>query len=224
MTAPLADLFLADSTAPAWAVWELLAPGCERRLLDVGQLVTIPVTAGGVVIIDARATPSLARTACRTLADLHPDIAVVVLANDTIWSLLDADWGCDEAVDENASPAQIRARLQWARRRTPLHLPGAAEPAPGGLFIDEDAWLARIGERELTLAFKEFELLRALAAEPGRVFTRSELLNDVWGADYFGGTRTVDVHVRRLRAKLGPDHDHIISTVRNVGYRLDLDG
>jgi DNA-binding response OmpR family regulator len=69
------------------------------------------------------------------------------------------------------------------------------------------------------LTFREFELLRFLASEPGRVFTREELLREVWGYDFYGGTRTVDVHVRRLRAKLGPADEHLIETVRGVGYR-----
>ena len=72
----------------------------------------------------------------------------------------------------------------------------------------------------LDLTFKEFELLKFLAQHPGRVFTRAHLLQEVWGYDYFGGTRTVDVHVRRLRAKLGAEHESLIGTVRNVGYRF----
>ena len=74
--------------------------------------------------------------------------------------------------------------------------------------------------RVLDLTFKEFELLKFLAQHPGRVFTRAQLLQEVWGYDYFGGTRTVDVHVRRLRAKLGAEHEALIGTVRNVGYRF----
>ena len=70
------------------------------------------------------------------------------------------------------------------------------------------------------LAYKEFELLKYLSQYPGRVFTRDQLLHEVWGYDYYGGTRTVDVHVRRLRAKLGPDYEQLIGTVRNVGYRF----
>ena len=72
----------------------------------------------------------------------------------------------------------------------------------------------------LDLTFKEFELIKYLAQHPGRVFTRAQLLQEVWGYDYFGGTRTVDVHVRRLRAKLGVEHEALIGTVRNVGYRF----
>ena len=72
------------------------------------------------------------------------------------------------------------------------------------------------------MTFKEFELLKFLAQHPRRVFSRSQLLQEVWGYDYFGGTRTVDVHVRRLRAKLGPENEALIGTVRNVGYRFVL--
>ena len=74
----------------------------------------------------------------------------------------------------------------------------------------------------LDLTFKEFELLKFLAQHPGRVFSRAQLLQEVWGYDYYGGTRTVDVHVRRLRAKLGSDHETLIGTVRHVGYRFVL--
>ncbi|MGH3448422.1 MAG: winged helix-turn-helix domain-containing protein, partial [Nocardioidaceae bacterium] len=82
------------------------------------------------------------------------------------------------------------------------------------------SYTARLGAQKLDLTFKEFELVRHLAQHPGRVFTREQLLQEVWGHDYFGGTRTVDVHVRRLRAKLGPEHEALIGTVRNVGYRF----
>jgi DNA-binding response OmpR family regulator len=89
-----------------------------------------------------------------------------------------------------------------------------------GLTIDEVSYTAKINGKTLDLTFKEFELLRHLNDNPGRVFSREQLLSEVWGYDYFGGTRTVDVHVRRLRAKLG-EHESLIGTVRNVGYRLN---
>ena len=90
----------------------------------------------------------------------------------------------------------------------------------GEVIVDDATYTAKIGKRHLDLTFKEFELLKFLAQHPGRVFTRQQLLQEVWGYDYFGGTRTVDVHVRRLRAKLGPDNETLIGTVRNVGYRF----
>jgi DNA-binding response OmpR family regulator len=86
--------------------------------------------------------------------------------------------------------------------------------------VDEATYSAKLKGRVLDLTFKEFELLKYLAQHPGRVFTRAQLLQEVWGYDYFGGTRTVDVHVRRLRAKLGPEREALIGTVRNVGYKF----
>ena len=88
-------------------------------------------------------------------------------------------------------------------------------------MIDEHSYSAKLRGRPLDLTYKEFELLKYLAQHSGRVFTRAQLLSEVWGYDYFGGTRTVDVHVRRLRAKLG-DQEQIIGTVRNVGYRFNV--
>ncbi|MDU0347407.1 response regulator transcription factor, partial [Actinomyces sp. MRS3W] len=91
----------------------------------------------------------------------------------------------------------------------------------GDLVIDTTSYTARIRGTLLDLTYKEFELLKALALNQGRVLTRQALLDEVWGEDYIGGSRTVDVHIRRLRAKLGTEYDHLIGTVRNVGYRLD---
>lgn len=89
-----------------------------------------------------------------------------------------------------------------------------------GLEIDTESFEVAVDGRQLTLTFKEFELLRFLAAHPGRVHTREALLNQVWGYDYFGGLRTVDVHIRRIRAKLGSRHENLIHTVHGVGYKF----
>jgi len=98
--------------------------------------------------------------------------------------------------------------------------PSLKEIRSGDVVIDEDSYTAKIKGRTLDLTFKEFELLKYLAQHPGRVFSRSQLLQEIWGYDYFGGTRTVDVHIRRLRSKLGPEFESVIDTVRNVGYRF----
>ena len=90
----------------------------------------------------------------------------------------------------------------------------------GNIVIDEAGYSAKLNGVQLDLTYTEFELLKYLAQHPGRVFSRQQLLSDVWGYDYYGGTRTVDVHVRRLRAKLGPEYESVIGTVRNVGYRF----
>jgi len=89
-----------------------------------------------------------------------------------------------------------------------------------GLIIDTESFEVTVDGRQLSLTFKEFELLRFLAAHPGRVHTREALLNQVWGYEYFGGLRTVDVHVRRIRAKLGAKHENLIQTVHGVGYKF----
>jgi DNA-binding response OmpR family regulator len=102
--------------------------------------------------------------------------------------------------------------------------PHNGEIRVGDISIDEASYTARLRGDALDLTFKEFELLKYLAQHPGRVFTRAQLLQEIWGYDYFGGTRTVDVHVRRLRSKLGPEFEAIIGTVRNVGYRFTVSG
>jgi DNA-binding response OmpR family regulator len=132
-------------------------------------------------------------------------------------------WSVDDIVLDSAGPAEVEARIRLAMARA---VPGEEETQTeiraAGVVIDEASYTARVSGQPLNLTFKEFELLKYLAQHPGRVFTRQQLLTEVWGYDYYGGTRTVDVHIRRLRAKLGVDHENLISTVRNVGYRLTL--
>ena len=88
------------------------------------------------------------------------------------------------------------------------------------LSLNVSTYQASIAGRSLDLTYMEYELLKVLAQNPGKVFTREMLLNRVWGYEYYGGARTVDVHVRRLRAKLGPEYEQMIVTVRGVGYKL----
>jgi DNA-binding response OmpR family regulator len=149
-------------------------------------------------------------------------VPVVVVISEGGLVALSADWGCDEILLPTAGPAEVDARLRLlvARRATE---PGAGRSGAlvrGELVIDEATYTARFKGRPLDLTYKEFELLKYLAQHAGRVFTRAQLVQEVWGYDFFGGTRTVDVHVRRLRAKLGPEHEQLIGTVRNVGYKF----
>ena len=129
----------------------------------------------------------------------------------------------DDVILETAGPAEIDARIRVAIGRLAARNTDTEDAhiiRSGEVVVDEATYTAKLGGRVLDLTFKEFELLKYLAQHPGRVFTRDQLLQEVWGYDYFGGTRTVDVHVRRLRAKLGTDHEALIGTVRNVGYRF----
>ncbi len=90
----------------------------------------------------------------------------------------------------------------------------------GGLMLNLETYQASLSGRPLDLTYMEYELLKFLATHPGKVFTRETLLSRVWGYEYYGGARTVDVHIRRLRAKLGEEQANLISTVRSVGYRF----
>ena len=115
-------------------------------------------------------------------------------------------------------PRELEARLAHLVAASNGGSPEIIEYGP--LRINLDTYEAVVDERPLDLTYMEYELLRFLASQPGRVFTREALLNQVWGYEYYGGARTVDVHVRRLRAKLGEENANLIQTVRSVGYRL----
>lgn len=173
------------------------------------------------ILIDGTLDQRRARTACMDLRDAFETPRVVILPEIALAGLT-ADWGLSDLFLPTASPAEIDARLRLLAARAPAadHEPTAVQVA--GVVVDESNFTARVHDRMLDLTYKEFELLLHLAANPGRVFTREQLLSEVWGTDYFGGTRTVDVHVRRLRAKLG-DHEALISTVRGVGYGFARD-
>lgn len=189
------------------------APAEEAGLLDVGP--------HDLVLVDARSELTQARSLCRTLRTTGLSAPLIAVVTEGGLIGVDADWGLDDVLLHTAGPAETDARLRLAigRMRTTAESKSSVLER-GELVIDEETYTARLGERTLDLTFKEFELLKFMAQHPGRVFTRQQLLQDVWGYDYFGGTRTVDVHVRRLRAKLGGEHESLIGTVRNVGYRF----
>ena len=132
---------------------------------------------------------------------------------------LSADWGFDDLLLATAGPAEVDVQLRLAMSPSAA---SAGDPLiqTGNIVIDEAGYSAKLNGAQLDLTYTEFELLKYLAQHPGRVFSRQQLLSDVWGYDYYGGTRTVDVHVRRLRAKLGTEYESMIGTVRNVGYRF----
>ena len=181
---------------------------------------------GDVVLVDARHDLIQARTLCGLLSSTGVAAALVAVLSEGGLVALSADWGVDDVLLDTAGPAEVDARLKWATARR-LAAATPADGADGGvtqageLVIDEHSYSAKLRGRPLDLTYKEFELLKYLAQHPGRVFSRAQLLQEIWGYDYFGGTRTVDVHVRRLRAKLGTEHEALIGTVRNVGYKLD---
>ncbi|MDX3235746.1 response regulator transcription factor [Streptomyces sp. ME03-5709C] len=174
-----------------------------------------------VILVDGRRDLPQVRSLCQLLRSTGPGCPLLLVITEGGLAAVTADWGVDDVLLDTAGPAEVEARLRLAmgRRQTGVD-DSPMEIRNGDLSVDEATYSARLKGRVLDLTFKEFELLKYLAQHPGRVFTRAQLLQEVWGYDYFGGTRTVDVHVRRLRAKLGPEHESLIGTVRNVGYRF----
>ncbi|KWW98006.1 transcriptional regulator [Carbonactinospora thermoautotrophica] len=193
-----------------------VAPAEATALLD-----TPPVDA---ILVDGRKDLPHARSLCRVLRTTGLDCPLLLITTEGGLAAVTAEWGIDDVVLDTAGPAEVEARLRLAigKAKADNGPESPTEIRSGPLVIDEATYTAKLRGRPLDLTFKEFELLKYLAQHPGRVFTRSQLLQEVWGYDYFGGTRTVDVHVRRLRAKLGAEHEALIGTVRNVGYRFVL--
>lgn len=116
-------------------------------------------------------------------------------------------------------PKELEARLRHMFFRSG-HLSNEEIVTYGDLVLNFDTYQAAIGAHPLDLTYMEYELLKFFTVHPGKVFTREQLLSRVWGYEYYGGARTVDVHIRRLRAKLGEEHANLIQTVRSVGYRF----
>lgn len=173
-----------------------------------------------VILVDATTALTAARALTRVIGTSGKHAPILLVTAEGGLPALSTDWGFDDFLLASAGPAELEARLRLVT--SPV---GRDEViAAGSVTIDEASYAAAVNGQPLDLTYTEFELLKYLLQHPGRVFSREQLLADVWGYDYFGGTRTVDVHVRRLRAKLGPEHEGIIGTVRNVGYRLVPEG
>ena len=166
----------------------------------------------------------MARSLCRVLRTTGISVPLLAVLTEGGLAGLDAEWGVDDVLLDTAGPAEVEARLRLAMTALQARRRATEDScrSRSGDVVDRrgDATPRGSRGRLLDLTYKEFELLKYLAQHPGRVFTRAQLLQEVWGYDYYGGTRTVDVHVRRLRAKLGPEHEVLIGTVRNVGYRF----
>jgi DNA-binding response OmpR family regulator len=172
-----------------------------------------------LVFLDARTDLASAKAMARILISTGLSTPLVVILSEGGLAAMNHEWGSSDIILHSAGPAEIEVRIRLAIAKY------RAEKEVGninasGVIIDESSYSAKVHGKPLDLTYKEFELLKFLAQHPGRVFSRDQLLSEVWGYDYFGGSRTVDVHIRRLRAKLG-DLEGLISTVRNVGYRFN---
>jgi two-component system alkaline phosphatase synthesis response regulator PhoP len=175
----------------------------------------------GGAVVSAAEDLSRALAFCRHLRRREEPVSplLLVIADDQLGELRLREDLFDDFCVLPSRPHEIAARVEhllWRAGR-------ASAPeviAHGPLVLNLETYQAAVAGRVLDLTYMEYELLRFLATHPGKVFTRETLLNRVWGYEYYGGARTVDVHVRRLRAKLGEEHAHLIHTVRSVGYRF----
>jgi len=215
-------LLLTNTLAPSAEVVPALGLLSHHvRILPAEASALVDAPQADVVIVDARRELAMAKSLCRVICTTGISSPLIVVVTEGGLAGLTSDWGVDDVILDTAGPAEVEARLRLAVGRTVDAAVDEGGPiTAGALVIDEATYSVRLRGKLLDLTYKEFELLKYLAQHPGRVFTRSQLLQEVWGYDYFGGTRTVDVHVRRLRAKLGTDYEVLIGTVRNVGYRF----
>lgn len=216
-------LLLTDSPSASAEVLPALGLLSHQvRVLPVDPAMLVDAPAADLLLIDGRKDLPGVRSFCRMLTATGAGAPVIVILNEGGAVALQNDWGISDFVLDSAGPAELDARIRLVTTYTENETSSGSEQKIGELVIDSSGYTAKLRGQTLDLTYKEFELLRFLTQHPGRVFTRSQLLQEVWGYDYFGGTRTVDVHVRRLRAKLGPEYEALIGTVRNVGYRCDL--
>ncbi len=174
---------------------------------------------GAIVVADTDAPG--AWSLCRDLRkrDVPIEPLLLLISGSQIDDLEAKNELFDDFLITPFHPRELEARLKhllWGVGRGVR--PEMIEYGP--LTLNLETYQAQISGHPLDLTYMEYELLKFLASHPGKVFTREALLNRVWGYEYYGGARTVDVHVRRLRAKLGEEHAHMIQTLRSVGYKL----
>lgn len=193
---------------------------------EVSVLIDAPIV--DCIFVDARRDLPNTKAFTKLITTTGVSTPIVVITTEGGLSAINSDWQIADVILDTAGPAEVDARIRIVIGKDAITQlaknPSLKEIRSGEVVIDEDSYTAKIKGRTLDLTFKEFELLKYLAQHPGRVFSRSQLLQEIWGYDYFGGTRTVDVHIRRLRSKLGPEFESVIDTVRNVGYRFSQNG
>ena len=174
-----------------------------------------------VVVVDLERCATESAKLCHALKrePSLKELPLVLLVTEEQLGRMDFGWGIEDYLTLPVSASRLVERLKflmWKLNRVDLKN-GFAQ---GGLVINFERYEVHLHGEPVDLTYKEFELLKFLATHPGKVFTREVLLDKVWGYDYYGGTRTVDVHIRRLRAKIETGPTPYIETVRNVGYKF----
>ena len=203
---------------------ELLSHGFSLVPVDSAEALGeqfAPAPTTDLLVIDAERCAADPGKLCRGLKRERPakELPLLLLITEAHFGRLDVHWGMDDYLTLPVTAARLVERLKfllWKRDRIEMKN-GFSH---GGLVVDFERYEVHVRGQPVDLTYKEFELLKFLVTHAGRVFTREELLDKVWGYDYYGGTRTVDVHIRRLRAKIEIGGAAYVETVRNVGYKF----
>jgi DNA-binding response OmpR family regulator len=201
----------------------LEAAGFRPRIRSVNEA-AIEKDLPDAIVIDAVKDFFAGRDAVRAVRAADERVAIVAIVSSDHLDGVGPDWGLSSFCVDPVTPMELGVRVSLLIADMPERSTSNEQLRVGDLSIDPESYQVRLRGQPLDLTYKEFQLLSFLANRPGRVWTRQQLLQEVWGYDFFGGTRTVDVHVRRLRAKLGPEHEAMIGTIRNVGYKLEAKG
>ena len=173
---------------------------------------------GGIVTVDGAPEEAFRIATWLQSRDNPPEATLMLSSAEMLPELADNTDLFNDFCLTPFHPAELEARLEHMLHRD---VEGSDTIITfGPLSLNVETYQAMVDGRALDLTYMEYELLRFLANSPGKVFSREILLSEVWGYDYYGGARTVDVHIRRLRSKLGEEHANLISTIRSVGYRL----
>jgi len=216
----MADVMVVtDRPEDLWGLVNGLEAGGHRVATMTSTEVSASEAVPDVAIVDAVKDLTSGRDGCRTLRARAQRLPLLVLIAPEALDAIGPDWDAGSFLVDGASIPEALARIRLSLGSQTIE--SASGIRVGDLAIDPETYQVRVRGRALDLTYKEFQLLTFLAQKPGRVWSRQQLLQEVWGYDFFGGTRTVDVHVRRLRAKLGAEHEGMIVTIRNVGYKLE---
>ncbi len=188
-----------------------------RKAIEIAQRVT-----PDLIILDVMMPGLDGIETCKELRVIpklkNTLIAFLTARNEDYSQIAGFDAGADDFINKPIKPRVLISRIKaLLRRNNPLQQNQVFETA-SGLKIDRDKYLIELEGKEITLPKKEFELLALLASKPGNVFTRENILDSVWGAQVVVGDRTIDVHIRKLREKIG---DTAIKTVKGVGYKFE---
>jgi two-component system response regulator RegX3 len=221
-------LVVEDETSYSEALsYVLRKEGFDVAIAETGPDALLEFERGGadIVLLDLM-LPGLPGTeVCRQIRQTSSVPIIMVSAkDDEVDKVVGLELGADDYVTKPYSPRELVARIRAVLRRGGSdEIDDAASLEAGHVRMDVDRHLVTVDGETVRLPLKEFELLEYFLLNPGRVLTRGQLIDRVWGADYVGDTKTLDVHVKRLRAKIEPDPTNPVSltTVRGLGYKLD---